>query len=77
MTSRETRAYLSMSGGRYMPCGQSFQACEMGSALRTPNVRASYEAVATTPRPRPPLGSAPTMTGLPRSSGRSRCSTAA
>jgi len=29
----------------------------------------------TTPRPRPPRGSAPTITGRPRSSGRSRCST--
>src|SRR3954454_22471224 len=42
-------------------------------AERTPYVRASYDAVATTPRPPTP----PTTTGLPRSEGLSRCSTAA
>ena len=42
-------------------------------AERTPKTRASYEAVATTPRwPTPP-----TTTGLPRSDGLSRCSTEA
>src|SRR6478735_9268901 len=42
-------------------------------AERTPYSRASYDAVATTPRPPTP----PTTTGLPRSDGLSRCSTAA
>src|SRR5215213_9330522 len=42
-------------------------------AERAPYARASYEAVATTPRPPVP----PTTTGLPRSEGLSRCSTAA
>src|SRR6478752_5336128 len=42
-------------------------------AERTPNRRASYDAVATTPRPPTP----PTTTGLPRSEGLSRCSTEA
>jgi hypothetical protein len=46
----------------------------MGIAERTPKTRASYDAVDTTPRP---VGSAPTITGSPRSSGRSRCSIAA
>ena len=44
-----------------------------GIAERTPKTRASYEAVATTPRwPTPP-----TTTGRPRSDGLSRCSTEA
>src|SRR4051812_35011425 len=42
-------------------------------AERTPYTLASYDAVATTPRPPTP----PTTTGLPRSEGLSRCSTAA
>src|SRR6478609_797752 len=42
-------------------------------AERTPYVRASYDAVDTTPRPPTP----PTTTGLPRRDGLSRCSTAA
>src|SRR3954452_13127364 len=42
-------------------------------AERTPKALASYDAVATTPRPPTP----PTTTGLPRSEGLSRCSTAA
>src|SRR5262249_42713558 len=45
----------------------------IGIAERTPNGRASYEHAATTPRRADP----PTMTGLPRSDGSSRCSTAA
>ena len=39
------------------------QAWEMGMALPTPNRRASYEAVETTPRPCPPFGSAPKTNG--------------
>src|SRR3712207_5190101 len=42
-------------------------------ADRAPKARASYDAVATTPRPPTP----PTTTGRPRSDGLSRCSTAA
>src|SRR4051794_33333866 len=42
-------------------------------ADRAPYARASYDAVATTPRPPTP----PTTTGRPRSDGLSRCSTAA
>ena len=42
-------------------------------ALWIPNARASYEHAATTPRRAEP----PTSTGLPRSAGSSRCSTAA
>src|SRR3954454_6900688 len=42
-------------------------------AERTPYLRASYDAVLTTPRPPTP----PTTTGFPRSEGLSRCSTEA
>src|SRR3954451_2754813 len=42
-------------------------------AERTPYLRASYDAVLTTPRPPTP----PTTTGLPRRDGLSRCSTEA
>ena len=46
----------------------------MGIAVRTPQARASYEAVLTTPR----LSALPpTMTGRPCSSGRRACSTEA
>ena len=72
MTCRETAAYLSMSTGTNAPSGHRRAARPIGIAECTPNRRASYEAAETTPRPR---GSAPTMTGRPRSSGRSRCST--
>ena len=61
-----------MSTGTNAPSGQSRAARPMGMAEWTPNRRASYEAADTTPRPD---GSAPTITGRPRSSGRSRCST--
>ena len=44
---------------------------------RTPNARASYDAVATTCRGRLGLPSPPTTTGRPASSGRRRTSTAA
>ena len=52
----------------------SAQAKQLGIAERTPNFRASYEHVDTTPRS---CGPDPTMTGFPRHSGWSRCSTAA
>ena len=48
-----------------------------GTPDRTPNARASYDAVATTWRGRLGLPSPPTTTGRPASSGRRRTSTAA
>ena len=72
MIWREAATYLSMSTGRNTASGQSRAALEIGMAELTPKTRASYEHAETTPRP---LGSAPTMTGRLRSSGRSRCST--
>ncbi len=74
ITSRETAAYFRMSTGRKTPPGQSCTARAAGIAEWTPNRRASYDAADTTPRP---SGVPPTITGLPLSSGRSRCSTAA
>ena len=57
-----------------MPSGQSSAAVRSGIAERTPKVRASYDAAITTPRS---PGEPPTMTGFPRYSGWSRCSTEA
>ena len=74
MISRETSRYRSIRTGRYTPCGQRRHASEMGMAEWMPNLRASYEQADTTPRC---PGAAPTMTGLPRSDGSSRCSTEA
>jgi len=68
-----TRRYFVMSPERKTASGQSARACAVGIADRTPNGRASYDAAMTTPRRDVP----PTITGRPRSSGRSRCSTAA
>src|SRR6185295_5890655 len=48
-----------------------------GMPERTPNARASYDAVATTCRGRLGFPSPPTTTGRPASSGRRRTSTAA
>jgi len=56
-----------------MACGASFNRPRHGIAERTPKGRTSYDAASTTPRRRCP----PTITGLPFSSGRSRCSTEA
>ena len=56
-----------------MPAGQRRRASAVAIAERAPNARASYDAVATTPRTPTP----PTMTGRPRSEGLSRCSTEA
>ena len=72
MTCTETARYFAMSTGRKAACGQSRAAREIGIAERTPKRRASYDAAETTPRP---CGSAPTITGRPRNSGLSRCST--
>ena len=74
MTWTDTRWYFCMSTGRKAPSGHRRAARPIGIAERTPNLRASYDAAETTPRP---VGLAPTITGRPRSSGRSRCSIAA
>ncbi len=60
-----------MRTGRKIPFGQSRFAVAVGIAEWTPNLRASYDAAATTPR----RSSPPTITGFPRSSGRSSTST--
>src|SRR5580698_5583682 len=51
--------------------GQARRAVTLGIALFTPYLRASYEALAMTPRSPAP----PTATGLPRSDGSSSTST--
>ncbi len=58
---------------RNAACGHRRRASDAGIAERTPKTRASYDAVATTPRAPIP----PTTTGLPRNDGLSRCSTEA
>jgi hypothetical protein len=73
MTSRLASRYASNRPPRNAACGQRARASAVRIADRTPWTRASYDAVATTPRwPVPP-----TMTGRPRSEGLSRCSTEA
>ena len=73
MTSRLAARYASKRPPRKAACGHRARASAVRIADRTPCTRASYDAVATTPRgPMPP-----TMTGLPRSDGLSRCSTEA
>ena len=67
------RRYTSKRGLRYAACGHRDRASAVDIAERTPYLRASYDAVETTPRTPIP----PTTTGLPRSEGLSRCSTAA
>lgn len=67
------RLYTSKRGPRYAACGQRDRASAVDIAERTPYLRASYDAVETTPRTPTP----PTTTGLPRNDGLSRCSTAA
>ena len=71
MTTREAALYAPNRPDRNAARGHSRRASCIGIAEWTPNTRASYEAVDTTPRPPSP----PTMTGLPRSDGLSRCST--
>ena len=75
MTCLLAAAYLRPLTGTKIACGQSAPAVRSGMAERMPNTRASYEAVLTTPRSFGPPP--PTTTGLPRSAGLSRCSTAA
>ena len=64
-------SYAVMRGETTMALGARLMATAMGMAECTPNGLTSYEAASTTPR----RGSPPTITGLPRSSGESRCST--
>ena len=54
-----------MSTGSTVRSGQRRRAVTIGRAEWTPNLRAAYEAVVTTPRG----PSCATTTGLPRSSG--------
>ncbi|MBK6576969.1 MAG: hypothetical protein IPG17_12340 [Sandaracinaceae bacterium] len=60
-----------MRGGTTTACGQRCMASTMDMAERTPKGRTSYDAAVTTPRLPPP----PTISGLPRRLGSSRCST--
>src|SRR5687768_12175421 len=69
----ETSRYRAYRPGTMIACGQSRFATAIGCAEWHPNGRASYDAVATTPRGPSP----PTRTGLPRSLGSSSCSMAA
>jgi hypothetical protein len=69
----ETSPYRCMRPGSQTASGHRRAAISEGIADRTPNFRASYEHVATTPR-RP---GCPTITGRPRSAGFSRTSTEA
>lgn len=57
-------------GVRYAAFGASRRACAIGIAECTPKTRASYEAVATTPRGPSP----PTTTAFPRRLGLDACS---
>jgi hypothetical protein len=58
-------------GGTTTSCGQRSSAWYNGIAERTPNGRASYDAVSTTARrDEPEIAS-----GTPRSAGSSRCAT--
>ncbi len=70
ITCSLTVRYREKRGTRYAALGASRRACAVGIAECTPSRRASYEAVATTPRgPRPP-----TTTALPRRLGLAACS---
>ena len=48
--SRCLREHAPRGTGTHIACGQSRSAREMGIALRTPNLRVSYDALHTTPR---------------------------
>ena len=63
ITCELTARYRSKWPGVQIACGQRRLAWAEDIAERTPNTRASYEAVETTPRL---SGDPPTMTGLPR-----------
>ncbi len=70
---RDTSTYSPIRPGSQVACGQSRMATTDGIADRTPNGRASYEQVDTTPRG--PL--CPMISGTPASDGFSRTSIAA
>ena len=76
MTRTDASSYAWWSTGRKTASGHLRAAVRSGIPEPTPNARASYDAVDTTPRsvgsPRPP-----TTTGRPASSGRRSTSTAA
>src|SRR6185503_6878414 len=76
MTRTDASSYARWSTGRKTASGHLRAAVRSGIPEPTPNARASYDAVDTTPRsvgsPRPP-----TTTGSPASSGRRSTSTAA
>ncbi len=76
ITCTEAASYAGASTGRKTASGHFLAAVRSGIPDPTPNARASYDAVDTTPRsvgsPRPP-----TTTGRPASSGRRSTSTAA
>ena len=74
ITSRkrlECTRYASKSGGRKIPSGHNLRARTEGMAECTPERRASYDALVTTPREPVP----PTITGLPLSDGSFNTST--
>ena len=68
MTVFDAALYASPSTGRKIASGSFFAATRRGIPDPTPNSRASYDAVETTPRS---VGSPlpPTTIGLPASSG--------
>lgn len=70
ITCSLTSRYSRKRGTRYAALGASLRACPIGIAECTPNTRASYEAVATTPRGPIP----PTTTAFPRRLGFDACS---
>ena len=77
ITRSEAASYAGRSIGRNTAPGHLRAAVLSGIPDRTPNARASYDAVATTCRARAGSPSPPTTTGRPASSGRRRTSTAA
>lgn len=70
-TSLDACLYFSPLGGTRIKSGHNCNALYVGIAEPTPNCLASYDAVATAPLP---SSLDATATGLPRSSGLSRCS---
>ena len=74
MTAFDISRYRSKCPTVHIASGQSRSAVDEGMADRTPNLRASYEHVDTTPLL---FELPPTMTGFPRQAGWSSCSTEA
>ena len=73
----DASSYAGLSEGRKTAVGQRRAAARSAMPERTPNARASYDAVATTWRGRVGSPSPPTITGRPTSSGWRSTSTAA